>query len=60
MNPAATKAVTDWLIAVPSGFVAASEPLSPLLRWQVAGKDVDRDPMLLLFLKPEEVAKGLK
>jgi WD domain, G-beta repeat/Planctomycete cytochrome C len=58
--PAVLKAATDWLIAVPSGFVATCEPLRPLLRWQVAGKDVDRDTMLPLFLKPEEVARALQ
>ncbi len=58
--PVATTPSTDWLIAVPSGFVAASESLAPLLRWQVAGKDADRDRMLPLFLKPDEVAKALQ
>lgn len=58
--PAAAKTTTDWLIAVPGGSVASSAPLVPLLRWQVAGKDVDRNSMLPLFLKPEEVAKALK
>jgi WD40 repeat protein len=58
--PATTKPATEWLVAIPNGFVAASRPLIPMLRWQAAGKDVNRDPLLPLFLKPEEVAKALK
>jgi hypothetical protein len=53
-------AATDWLIAVPSGFAAASEPLRPLLRWQAAGKDVATATALPLFLKPGEVAGTLQ
>src|SRR5262249_19943573 len=58
--PAATTAPTNWLIAVPSGFVAASEPLHPLLRWQVAGKEIDRAAALTLFLRPDEVSKAVQ
>jgi WD40 repeat protein len=58
--PAATATATDWLIAVPAGFVAASEPLALLLRCQVAGKEVDRETMLPLILKPDEIARALQ
>ena len=58
--PSAITPATDWLIAVPGGFVAASESLDPLLRWQVAGKEVDRETMLPLFRNPEEVARALQ
>jgi WD40 repeat protein len=60
--PAATESGpgTDWLIAAASGFANASEPLRGLLRWRVAGKEVDPDAARSWFLKPDEVAKALK
>jgi hypothetical protein len=58
--PAATGPGADWLIAVSSGFVNTSEPLRGLLRWQVAGKEVEPDTVRSWFLKPDEVAKALQ
>ncbi len=58
--PAATTTATDWLIAVPSGFVAASEALLPLLRWRIGGKEINRDAAQALYFKPDEVAKAIQ
>jgi WD40 repeat protein len=53
-------AAVDWLIVVPSGCAAASEPLQPLLRWQAAGKDLAPEAARPLYLKPEDVARALQ
>jgi hypothetical protein len=58
--PAAESAQADWLIVVPSGFAAASEPLVPLLRWNVGGKEADRSAARSLFLQPDEVAQAVQ
>jgi hypothetical protein len=56
----APPAAVDWLLVVPSGYAAASEPLQPLLRWQAAGKDLAPEAARPLYLKPEDVAKALQ
>jgi hypothetical protein len=50
----------DWLVIAPSGFAAASEPLRPLLRWRIAGREVACEEATSLFLNPGEVAKALR
>jgi hypothetical protein len=59
--PASTAAAAiDWLIILPSGQVAASEPLEPLLRWQSAGKELPSADALRFYFKPDEVAEALR
>jgi hypothetical protein len=58
--PATTKPGAEWLIAVPSGFLNASDPLRGLLRWQAAGKEIDPASAATLFFKPDEVARALQ
>ena len=59
-NASVSIPATDWLIAVPAGFVSASGPIRPLLRWQAAGKNIAPATLLPLFHKPEEVARALQ
>ncbi|HEV3162945.1 MAG TPA: c-type cytochrome domain-containing protein [Isosphaeraceae bacterium] len=51
---------TDWLAIAPSGHIAASQELLPLLRWRLGGAEVAGDAPARAFIDPGLVARSLQ
>ncbi|MBX6311373.1 MAG: hypothetical protein IRY99_00390 [Isosphaeraceae bacterium] len=58
--PGESAGASEWLAITPSGYLAASAPLEPLIRWRIGGKEVPSDAPSALFLQPDLVARGLR
>ncbi|MGE3818427.1 MAG: c-type cytochrome domain-containing protein [Isosphaeraceae bacterium] len=55
-SPGEPSAAVEWLAVAPSGPVAVSPGLAPLLRWRVGGEDAPGD----VFMNAEALAKSLR
>jgi hypothetical protein len=55
-----TPSEADWLVLVPSGYLAGSSGLLELVRWRVGGADVPREAPRMEFVQPERLAKSLR
>ncbi len=59
-SPGDPAGAVEWLAVAPGGRAAASEGLTPLLRWQVGGKEAPGDVARSTFLKPGALAESVR
>jgi hypothetical protein len=50
----------EWLIVAPSGHLAVSPALAPLVRWKIGGVEVAPAAPMAAFAKPEDVTRALR